>query len=345
MALYRRNQTWWITLSHGGRRVVQQSAGTTDKKVAQHLHDKLKADLWKEEHLNETPPKTWREAAMRWLNETQHKRSTRDDKMHLRWLDAYLGHLTLPEVTRDVIDGIIKAKTSTHVKPSTVNRVLSVVRTILRKAEREWDWLDKAPLVRMQPEEKGRIRWLTREEATQLLEELPCHLRDMATFTLATGLRRANVTGLKWADVDLVRCHALIHPDQAKAKRAIPVPLNADAIAVLQKQIGKHSEFVFTYRGKQIIQCTTKAWYKALERIGISKFKWHDLRHTWASWHVQNGTPLHTLQQLGGWASYDMVLRYAHLSSDHLRDAAERISATNLLHRPFGGVSECVLSH
>lgn len=69
-----------------------------------------------------------------------------------------------------------------------------------------------------------------------------------------------------------------------------------------------------------------KAWRAALKRAGIKNFRWHDLRHTWASWHVQSGTSLQELQVLGGWSSFDMVLRYAHLSSDHLRSAAERIS-------------------
>lgn len=128
--------------------------------------------------------------------------------------------------------------------------------------------------------------------------------------------------------MDLVKRHALIHPDQAKGKKAIPVPLNEDAVAILRKQIGKHHQFVFTYAGNRIIQCSTKAWQKALKRAGIENFRWHDLRHTWASWHVQSGTSLQELQQLGGWSSFDMVLRYAHLSSDHLRKAAERINVT-----------------
>lgn len=125
--------------------------------------------------------------------------------------------------------------------------------------------------------------------------------------------------------MDLVRCHALVHPDQAKAKKAIAVPLNEDAITILKNQIGKHMEYVFTYQGKRITQVNTKAWRKALSRVGIQNFRWHDLRHTWASWHVQNGTTLQELQVLGGWSSFEMVLRYAHLSSDHLRNAAERI--------------------
>lgn len=153
----------------------------------------------------------------------------------------------------------------------------------------------------------------------------------MTAFSLATGLRRANVTGLQWCDVDLIKRHALIHPDQAKNKKAIPVPLNEDAIAIIRKQLGKHHQFVFTYGGNRIVQCSTKAWKKALARAGIESFRWHDLRHTWASWHIQNGTTLQELQQLGGWSNFEMVLRYAHLSSDHLKKAAERISATNLL--------------
>ena len=137
-------------------------------------------------------------------------------------------------------------------------------------------------------------------------------LRGLATFSLATGLRRANVTGLLWSQVDLEKRVAWIHPDQAKARRAIPVPLNAEAVLVIREQIGKHETYVFTYRGNKITQVNTKAWHKALERAGIDDFRWHDLRHTWASWHAQNGTPLNVLQELGGWESPEMVRRYAH---------------------------------
>jgi integrase len=118
---------------------------------------------------------------------------------------------------------------------------------------------------------------------------------------------------------------AWIHPDQAKARKAIAVPLNAAAIAIIRRQIGKHLTHVFSFRGKPITQVSTKAWYQALERAGISDFRWHDLRHTWASWHVQNGTALFALQELGGWESPEMVRRYAHLSADHLAPYADRL--------------------
>jgi len=65
-----------------------------------------------------------------------------------------------------------------------------------------------------------------------------------------------------------------------------------------------------------------------LKRAGINNFRWHDLRHTWASWHVQAGTPLHVLQELGGWESVEMVRRYAHLSTTHLAEYVDRMSGT-----------------
>ncbi|WP_278043847.1 tyrosine-type recombinase/integrase [Legionella beliardensis] len=117
-----------------------------------------------------------------------------------------------------------------------------------------------------------------------------------------------------------------VPPKMGKTQKAIPVPLNDDVIAILKSRELQHPQFVFTYQNKRINKCSTRAWSKALKRAGIKNFRWHDLRHTWASWHVQNGTSLQELQQLGGWSSFDMVLRYAHLSGDHLRNAANRIN-------------------
>ena len=104
--------------------------------------------------------------------------------------------------------------------------------------------------MRMLKEPTRRIRFLTREEARRLLAELPEHMADMAAFSLATGLRRANVTGLLWTQVDLVRRLAWIHPDQAKARKAIAVPLNAEAVVLIRKQIGKHPTHVFCFQGQ-----------------------------------------------------------------------------------------------
>ena len=324
MALYKRDGIWWVDIRHKGKR-IRKSTGTEIKDDAQRLYDQWKHELWSQANVKSLPNKTWMDAVVRWIDESTHKRSLVTDKIHLAWLDQFLRTQTLSEIDRDLIEFIAKKKERSNVSLTTVNRILELIRAILNRAHKEWGWLDSTPVIRMRKIENKRIRWLTKQEANQLLKELPSHLNEMASFTLATGLRESNVTQLKWAQIDLTKKHALIHADESKSKRPIPVPLNKQAIAILKAQIGKNQIYVFTYQGKPVTRCNNHAWQKALKRAGINDFRWHDLRHTWASWHVQNGTPLHELQQLGGWSNYETVLRYAHLSSEHLRVAAERV--------------------
>jgi integrase len=323
MSIYKRKETWWIQFTTPDGRRVQQTAGTQIKQEAQELHDRLKAETWRVKNLGNKPRHTWQEAVIKWLSESSHKKSIETDRFKLRWLDQHLNNINLDEITKAKIDEIKVAKKREGVSNSTVNRTLELLRSILNRARQEWEWLDSTPSMRMLPEQSTRIRWLTHEESVRLINELPEHLKAMARFTLATGLRESNVTGLQWSQLDMQRRCAWVHADQAKGKKAIAVPLNEVALEVIQQQIGKHYTHVFTYEGSPVTRANNHAWRKALVRAGIKDFRWHDLRHTWASWHVQNGTPLHVLKELGGWADLTMVLRYAHLSSKHLEEYAE----------------------
>lgn len=207
MALYKRNKIYWIDINHNGSR-TQRSTGTSDKLATQEFHDKIKAELWRQTKLDEKPKRSWMEAAIRWINESSHKRSLNDDKAHLRWLSPFLKEKLLDDIDRNLIDTIVKKKSDTGVTVATVNRMLALIRSILNKAVNEWDWLDRPLKIKLRAENNNHIRWLTRNEAEKLLSELPEHLSDMAAFTLATGLRQNNVKSLKWEDVDLERRHA-----------------------------------------------------------------------------------------------------------------------------------------
>ena len=329
MSLYKRGKTWWVQFSTPCGQRIRCSAKTANKRLAQEYHDRLKADYWRASRLGEKPRRKWEEAVERWLIEKQGEKVTlKDDIIRLRRVHPHLYGRYLDEIDRDVLDELTSSRKSDGVSNTTVNRMLEVVRAILRRAEREWGWLDRAPHVRMLTQPKRRVRWLTKEEADRLLAELPDHLTAMARFSLATGLREANVVGLEWSQVDLGRRCAWIHADQAKTRKAIAVPLNEDAMLVLRQQLGKHSSRVFTYKGQPVTKANNHAWRKALVRARIDDFRWHDLRHTWASWHVQQGTPLHVLQELGGWSSYVMVRRYAHLSVKHLAGYADSLCET-----------------
>ncbi|WP_431822408.1 tyrosine-type recombinase/integrase [Burkholderia sp. F1] len=321
----------------GGGAPIQGSTGTRDKAQAQEFHDRLKVDLWNQARLGTKPRHTWNDAVVRYVVDRDGLPSLETSKTHLRWLDRHLTGVALADIDRNRIDAIALAKrreprvvrtrhgvveTGRTVSDGTVRRVLGVLKAVLNAAV-EWEWLDRAPVTKRAKVVSKRIRWLSPAEAERLLAALPGHLADMARFSLETGLRRSNVTGLQWSQVDLARRVAWIHPDQAKAKKAITVPLSDTAIAVLRRQLATKrapgfAGSVFVYQGKPVYQTTTTAWRKALDRAHIHDFRWHDLRHTWASWHVQRGTPLQVLKELGGWETMEMVQRYAHLSADHL---------------------------
>jgi len=253
--------------------------------------------------------------------ETQHKASHKQDMKQVAWFQQFFRGQLLSELTREVIAevGEIKCK---ETSPSTANRYLATIRAILRRAALDWEWIEKAPFIRLYKEPKRRIRWIAPEQVQILLNELPEHLVDLVKFSLSTGLRKRNVTDLEWSQVDLQRNVAWIHADQAKARKSIHISLNATAMEVLRKQVGKHSLRVFTYQGKPIIQVNTRAWRKALSRAGIEDFRWHDLRHTWASWLTQKGVPLNVIQEMGAWESTEMVKRYAHLAPEQFRKHA-----------------------
>ncbi len=156
----------------------------------------------------------------------------------------------------------------------------------------------------------------------------------MAVFSVATGLRQATSrdwSGNTWTSSG---SHAWIPGSKHKNGKPHAVPLNEMALCCAAKQVGKHPARVFTFRGEPITsRSSTKAWMAALKRAGIEDFRWHDLRHTFATWHRQAGTPTHELQQLGGWKTGAMVERYAHVAPEALQGAAARLDAlgTNVL--------------
>jgi integrase len=234
----------------------------------------------------------------------------------------------LRAINRDHIDHLVAIGRREKASNTSINRRLSIVRAILRKAANEWGWIERCPSIRMLKEPPGRERYLSEAGLERLCVELPDHLRAMMVFSLATGLRQGNVKRLRWAHVDLSRRFLFVPAAEAKARKPIGVPLNEPAMDVLRREFGRHGEYVFTYKGQPVRQVSTKVWRAALKRAGIENLRWHDLRHTCASWHAQNGTPMHVLQELWGWSTSDMAKRYTHLAVEHLRGYADRLPAT-----------------
>lgn len=329
--VYRRpdSRFWWIatTLPNGQR--LRQSTGTEIKEDAEALLAKLTLDAYRAEHFGFKPPRSWKEAVVRYLEIKASLRSFRDVRRICRQLDPYLGNLTLNQINGDVVWSVIQGELRKGNTPATVNRYLATMRSLLRMARDEWQWLDSVPKIRLLPGEVERDRWLTHVEATRLVAACPPHLGSIVRFALATGCRAREILDLEWDRVDVQRKTAWIN----KTKNGTPrgVPLNEDAVTVLREQIGKHAQYCFTYRGEPIrANVSNKAWFSALKKAGLSNFRFHDLRHTWASWHRQAGTSCDELKELGGWKTRSMVDRYAKFATEHLAHAAKRIESSSI---------------
>jgi integrase len=364
MSIFRRGKIWYASFSLPGGQRLKESLGTENKREAQELHDRRKSDLWRIDKLGEAPKVTFDEACLRWLEEKAHKKSLDDDKSRITfWLNHFEGMLLRDITESKIYLAVSKMTNRRHEEnyrlsaeslrrkgkepPNFAPKVASVatkathlafIKSLLRTAELDWKWLEKAPAIKVPQPKNKRIRWLEMDEAKRLIRECPEPLKSVVSFALATGLRRSNIINLEWQQIDMQRKVAWVNPEESKSGRAIGVALNDTACKVLRDQIGRHGKWVFVYTEQSTRPDGTKtasvrkmrydantAWRAALKRAGIEDFRFHDLRHTWASWLVQAGVPISVLQEMGGWESIEMVRRYAHLAPNHLTEHARQI--------------------
>ncbi|MGG2044872.1 tyrosine-type recombinase/integrase [Burkholderia gladioli] len=334
MSIHKRKNSafWYVDIRTPGGGRVRHSTGTSDKREAQEYHDKVKHELWRTVRLGEQPAYTFDEAAVRLLKESEHLSDYTNRERHIRYFRKFFGGQPLAAITRDAIYASLPerngwATVDRPVSVATKNRYLATIRLIFNAAAHKWEWIERAPRLADYKVSNKRIRWITKDEARRLLDSISVEwMRDVAALGFATGLRQSNILFLEWSQVDLVNRRAWIHPDQAKARKPIGVPLNDDAVAVIRRWIGRHQTRVFIRAGKPIKNWCAAQWTDQCARAGITNFRFHDVRHTWASWHVQGGTPLNRLMELGGWAKYEHVLRYAHLAPDHLAEHAQTVA-------------------
>lgn len=257
------------------------------------------------------------------------KRSSGKDEIILTWFDEHLRGRTLQEITREVVEEL-RALKAAEQSEATADRYMALLRAILRRAKFDWQVLDDIPKVPMYLPVVPEPNFLTRPQFERLVDELPMHLKLAARLAVEVGLRMRSQTALTWDRVDLAARRAWVPGLQMKTAKAIGVPLSTEAVRILRAMraiVGPRATYVHEWKGQRIDDCNTAGFQKAVARAGVGPLSWHQLRHTWASWHVQRGTSLHELKELGGWASYAMVLRYAHLAPDQLAAAAERLSA------------------
>lgn len=340
MKVFLRGKLWWGHWSVDGRR-YRVSSGTSDEKLAKEILAKKYAECFREKTQGVVARKTWAEATARYLREHQHLKSIAMYESESAWWTqqferrkiVYLDQIT-PEEVRRIRDEYFASQKQrrfkqTSRKPGAINRSIAYLRAVVNAAYREYRWFPYSstpPLFRMLPGEQSRIRYITPEEFERLVQYLPVTHGRAARLAVATGMRRSNVLGLRWDQVDMENRVAHIEGVLMKNGQPLVIPLNDAAMSVIALQQNS-TPWVFPSptHHKPIGPIVHALWVRACEKAGISDFHWHDLRHTFASWLRQSGAELDVIQQLGGWKNSDMVQRYAHLSLEHLRGAASMV--------------------
>lgn len=328
-----KNGVWQIDITTPTGERIRCSSKTTNKQDAQHLHDKLKLEAWRIDKLNKKPEKTVEQALIRFLEDAENQKDLETKIKHAQyWRDA-IGHKLISSLTSDDIYNNLPThkRTGEKLSPATQNRYrTSIMRTL--NLAKQAGWVDAIPYIAKNTEPKKRVRWITREEARRLLDCITLDwMKEVCYFALMTGARMTEILTMTWDKIDFDRNIAIVTSDIAKSGRARPLLLGKEAIELLRHRETKRvSEYVFHRgKGKLISEVDRDIFQRALNKAGIIDFRFHDLRHTWASWHVQNGTPLMVLKELGGWETIEMVQKYAHLNAGHLLTYANQVKISS----------------
>lgn len=326
---------WHIDKRVHNRRICESTGTSNFEEAEKHLVKKLET-IRQASIYGVRPKRTFRDAAVKFLLENQHKKSISSDAGRLKILDPYIGDLSLESVHMGTLQPYIAARRKQGLKTRTINHGLQVVRHVLNLAAGEWmdefglTWIASAPKIKLLPETDARKPYpLNWDEQERLLAALPEHLREMTLFAVNTGCRDSEICSLRWewevkvpiADIGSV---FLIPGDRVKNGEDRLVVLNRIARAVIDRQRGKHSEFVFVYRGKPVTHMLNNGWTKAREITGLA-VRVHDLKHTFGRRLRSAGVSFEDRQDLLGHKSTRITTHYSSAELMNLWEAANKV--------------------
>ena len=321
MSIYRRagSRNWYVRIG----REIDRSARTTSRSEALALEAKWRDEIRRRKMYGEQKRRTFAEAAANWAEDVgQHRKGWDRDWYRLQALVEDIGEDWTDDVDNARIDSAIPNAAEAA---ASRNHYRSRARSVLRHEARNGR-LTAAPPIRMERVSNQRVRYLADwQEAERLVSAMPEHWQDPARFSLLTGVRQGTLRALRmdWIHGDLL----VIPGAHTKSGRQLAIPLSDDALTIVRRQTP--AVHLFTRPdGKPLGRMENSVWRRVLERSKIKDFRWHDLRHTWASWMMMTGeVSLYELQLLGDWSTPAMVQRYAHLAPGYLRSVVRRASA------------------
>jgi integrase len=333
--LVQRGGIWHIDKKIGGRRICESTGERNLRQAEIYLAKKIE-DTRKALIYGERPIRTFRKAATKYLLENRHKRSIKDDAIHLKQLDPFIGELELRAVHVGTLRPFVDMRRASGIKTKSINLALGIVRHILNIAASEWiddsglTWLETPPKIKMLKVTDGRPPYpLSWDEQAKLFQELPDHLSKMALFKVNTGCREQEVCRLCWdweVEVPELDTSVFIIPgDRVKNGEDRLVVLNKVAISIVDSLRGQNRIHIFTYAGRRLRKMNNTGWQRARKRAGLSHVRVHDLKHTFGRRLRSAGVSFEDRQDLLGHRSGRITSHYSAAELGNLIDAANKV--------------------
>ena len=336
--LKKRGRIWWIDKRIKGYGRVAESCGTSSLEEAERFLTFRLNEIRNAMVYGIRPTRTFQEAAIKFLEDNQHKKLLERYVYAFDRVMPHIGHMRLDRIHNDTLSSYRRARRADGVSAGTINKELSCVRRILNLAARVWrhdngmSWLDSPPLIEMEQGKARKPYPLSWEEQDRLFRELPAHLQRISLFKVNTGCRKQEVLQLRWnweIQVPELKTSVFILPisDEFQTKNGQEriVVLNSIARRVVDEQRGKHAEFVFTYRGNPTKSILNWGWKLARDRAGLPKVRVHDLRHTFGHRLRAAGVSYEDRQDLLGHKSDRITTHYSAPDIARLLEAAESV--------------------
>lgn len=326
MGVYLKNGNWFIDYYANGKR-HRQKIGTS-KSLAETVLKKRKVEIAENKFLD-----IKKEQKIKFEDFSDefikiylmpNRRSWEKSELHnIKRLNNFFSGKYLYEITPLLVEKF-KIERSKEVSPATTNRALATLKCVFNRAIAWGKFQGVNPVkgIKFLNENNTRLRYLEKEEIVKLLKHCRGHLSPVVVIALNTGMRKGEILNLKWHDIDFRR--GIIYLLRTKNNERREIPMN-EAVRIALIKVRKHpdSPYVFCNKKGQPFFDVRTSFSRAIKKAGITNFRFHDLRHTFASHLVMSGVDLNTVRELMGHKSLEMTLRYAHLSPDHKKRAVD----------------------
>lgn len=323
--IYKRGNIYWIRYAGLDGKIKFESSHSTKFKDAETLFIKRKQAVreGKQPDVKRVSNSICNELVTEYIRWAERQKSFNSKRSHIKRLSETFGNIPLRQFNSMMLEQYQTEMLSEGYKPSTVNRRIATLSHMLTKAA-EWnmvgeDILKRMRKVKMLPENNRRLRYLLTEECCRLVNACDDHLKPIVTTALNTGMRKDEILGLRWDNVDLKTGFILLNQSQTKNSERKEIPISPTLVEML-KSLPRNNDVSYVFcnpRTKKRYGDIKRSFKTALKRAEIKNFKFHDLRHTFASLLVMAGIDLTTVKEMLGHKDIKMTLRYAHLAPSH----------------------------